>query len=199
MLEKHPHDFRDARLDPKILSTPFEIQTRWHVITGASCSGKTTLINQLADKGFRTVPEAAREYFDHELAKGRTIEEIRADRASLTAHLYDVMLGREQELPADQVIFLDRGIPDGPAFFRFAGLDPNKILPDCFQNRYAAVFLLDRFPYQRDGVRTADDSTADYFDSWLARDYHALGYQVVRVPVLPHQERLDFVLERLSD
>jgi predicted ATPase len=44
-----------------------------------------------------------------------------------------------------------------------------------------------------------DDATASFVDEWLARDYSALGYSVVRVPVLSTQERLAFVLETLFD
>ncbi|NIM92272.1 MAG: AAA family ATPase [Anaerolineales bacterium] len=193
------HDFRDAELDPDILSTPFRIQTNWHVITGASCSGKTTLIDLLAEAGFQTVPEVAREYFERELDKGRTIDEIREDRVSLTYKIYDMMLEREREIDAGEVIFLDRAIPDMFAFFRYAGMDPNEGLSDCFKHRYASVFILDRLPYQRDGVRAGDDAYATYFDSWMSRDYAALGYNVVRVPVKSPEDRLAFVLERLSE
>ena len=59
--------------------------------------------------------------------------------------------------------------------------------------------MLDRFPVQLDGVRIEDEAAADYLDEWHYHDYTALGYRVVRVPVLPPQERLAFVLERLSD
>ena len=34
---------------------------------------------------------------------------------------------------------------------------------------------------------------------WITRDYSALGYSVVRVPVLGPEEWLAFVLERLSE
>jgi predicted ATPase len=169
------------------------------VITGASCSGKTTLIDQLADQGYQTVPEVARGYFESELSKGQTIDEIRRDRTALTRQLYALMVKLESELPAIEAIFLDRALPDGLAFYRFAGMDPNEILPDCFQHRYASVFMLNRLPYQRDGVRAADDPTADYFESCMSRDYHALGYNVVWVPVMPPEQRLAFVLERLSE
>ena len=77
-------------------------------------------------------------------------------------------------------------------------MNPNEILPDCFQHRYASVFMLDRLPYQQDGIRAGDDASAAYFDSWMERDYSALGYNVVRVPVLPPEGRLAFVLEKLS-
>jgi predicted ATPase len=193
------HDFRDAELDPDLLSTPFRVQTNWHVITGAPCSGKTTLIDQLADKGLQTAPESGRQFFEKELAKGRTIEEIREDQATLTCQIYDMMLKHERKLRATEITFLDRGLPDAFGFYRFAGMNPNNILLDSFQYRYASVFVLNRFPYQQDGVRVADDALADFYETWTLRDYSALGYNVVRVPVLSPEERLAFVLERLTE
>jgi predicted ATPase len=193
------NDFLATELDPDLLSTPFQIKTNWHVITGASSSGKTTLIDQLADKGFKTFPEPGRLYFERELAKGRTIDEIRADRAALTRQIYYIWLELNSGLRADRTTFLDRGLPDALGFYRFAGMNPNDILPDCFQYRYASVFFLNRLPYQQDGIRAGDDESAAYFDFWMERDYAALGYNVVRVPVLPPEERLSFVLEKLSE
>ena len=199
MLGSTRHDFRATELDPDLLSTPFRVQTNWHVITGAPSSGKTTLIEQLADKGFQTAPEVARQYFERELAKGRTIDEIREDRDTLFCELYEMMVNHESGLRATDVLFLDRALPDTLTHARFSGRNPNEILPDCFQHRYASVFFLDRFPYQRDGVRAADDATAAYFESWTLRDYRALGYDVVRVPVMSPEERLAFVLETLCE
>ena len=191
-------DFRETALSEDLLSTPFRTRTKWCVITGASCSGKTTLIEMLAANGFRTVPEVGRKYFERELAKGRLIEEIRADPAAFTPKIYELMLAHERGLRASEITFLDRALPDGFAFYRIAGLNPNQILPDCFQHRYACVFLLKRLPYLRDGVRVADDETAAYLESWIDRDYRALGYEVIRVPVLSPEERLAFVLRKLS-
>ena len=111
----------------------------------------------------------------------------------------DLQLEIEGGLRANDVTFLDRAFPDCLAFFRVVGLNPNQILAECFHHRYASVFVLDRLPVQQDGVRTEDDATAGLLDEWLARDYSALGYGVVRVPVMSREERLAFVLERLSE
>jgi predicted ATPase len=189
--------FWNTVLDPELLSTPFGVQTNWHVITGTVCSGKSTLIDQLAGKGFRTVPEAARQYFEQEMAKGRTIDEIRDDVAPLIRGVFGLILKIERGLDPNEVVCLDRGYPDTLAFCRQLGLDPNKYLPDCFHHRYASVFMLDRFPVEQDGVRTEDDAAADYLGEWHYHDYSALGYNVVRVPVLPPEEMLAFVLEML--
>ncbi len=197
----HPqHSFSTTELDPDLLSTPFGVQTNWHVITGAPCCGKTTLLDQLAAKGFRTVAEAARQYFEREMAKGRTIDEIRENDAALERDLIDMQLRVERRLRANDVLFLDRAVPDSLAFCRVFGLNPNEFLPECFHHRYASVFVLDRLRVQRrTTLGPEDDASAGFLDEWHARDYSALGYSVVRVPVLSPQERLAFVLERLSE
>jgi predicted ATPase len=199
MLDNPQRSFRVTELDPDLLSTPFAVQTNWHVITGAPCSGKTTLIDQLADKGFQTVRETGRQYVEGEMARGRTIDEIRENEATFARVITDLQLGIEGGLRANDVTFLDRAFPDCLAFFRVVGLNPNQILAECFHHRYASVFVLDRLPVQQDGVRTEDDASAGLLDEWLARDYNALGYSVVRVPVLSPEERLAFVLDRLSE
>jgi predicted ATPase len=183
MLDNPPHDFRTTELDPDLLSTPFTVQTNWHVITGAPCCGKTTLIDQLADKGFQTVPETAHLYIEREMAVGRKISEILKNRVDLQGILIELQLG----------------IPDCLAFNRYVGLNPNEMLSECFHHRYASVSILDPLPFQENGVRDYDLAIVGYLDEWLARDYSALGYRVVRVPVLAPQERLAFFLERLSE
>jgi predicted ATPase len=127
------------------------------------------------------------------------IEKIRENRATLTFRLTDMLLRIEGGLRANDLLFLDRGFPDCLAYCRVAGLNPNAFLSECFHHRYASVFMLDRLPYQRDGVRAADDATAEFLDEWIARDYAALGYKAVRVPVLSPEERLAFVVESLSE
>lgn len=199
MPDRPQPDFRAAALDPHVLSTPCGVQTSWHVITGAISSGITTLIEQLAGRGFRTVPEAARHYIEQEMAKGRTIDEIRQNPTALQRSINDLWLSYEHRLRPNELLFLDRALPDALAFCRVNGLDPNEILADCLCYRYASVFILERLPVHRDGVRYHDEVTADLIDQWLMRDYTALGYQVVRVPVLPVEERLAFILEQLCE
>jgi len=197
-LDSCKNEYLETPLDPLLLKTPFKLQTNWYVITGSSCSGKSTLINQLADKGYQTIPEVGRQYIEKELAKGKRIDEIRKDRAELTRQIYKLWVEIEGELEPSDTLFLDRGLPDSLTFYRVAGMDPNKVLPDCFRYRYASVFMLDRFPYDQDGVRGGNDAYADYCDKWMRRDYKTLGYETIRTPILPPEDRLAFVLERIQ-
>ncbi|UCD41681.1 MAG: ATP-binding protein [Chloroflexota bacterium] len=196
MLKSAKNKFLTTDLDANLLSTPFKVETKWHVITGASCSGKTTMINQLSAKGIKTAAETARKYFDTEIAKGRTIEQIREHTTDLQRAIDGMQKRLEYGLNPHETTFLDRALPDSLTFYRVAGLDPNEILAECFQHRYASVFLLDRLPFLRKKMLGPEDEvSASFVDEWLERDYSALGYRVVRVPFLLPEERLAFVLD----
>ena len=192
-------DFKTTELDTDLLATPFRVQTNWHVITGGPSCGKTTLIKLLADKGFQTAPEGARLYLEREIVRGRTIEEMRTNEVALQRGIKDMHLEVERGLQTNDCIFLDRAVPDCLAWYRVFGLNPNEFLRECFHYRYASVFMLDRLPLQLNGLRYKDNVLQDFTEEWHTHDYSALGYSIVRVPVLPPEERLSFVLDVLSE
>lgn len=199
MVEASRGTYQVGDLDSRILSTPYKIKTRWHVITGAPCSGKTTLIDHLAESGFQTAYETARLYFESEMAKGRTSQEIRDSGNPTQMGIFDLQRDLEEGLPPEQVVFLDRGLPDSLSFHRLHGLYPDELLPHCFKHRYASVFLLDRLPFTREvKLGPEEEEPARFIDKWLELDYAALGYQIERVPVCTPRERLAFVLEKVS-
>ena len=199
MTISHRDKFRESELEPSLISFSSGIQTNWHVITGAPCSGKTTLISQLAKHGHYTVEEIGRKYIARELAKGRTLEELRSDESVFQRTLLDLRIKQELGLDPGRHSFLDRGLPDSLTFYRANGLNPNEILKECQHFRYASIFLLDRLPLQSNGVRAEDDAKLQFIDEWLYRDYSALGYEVARVPVFPIAQRLSLILERLPE
>jgi predicted ATPase len=191
-------DPRYTPLDADLLACPFGIETNWHVITGAICCGKTTLVNMLADQGYQILPETSRAYIESEVAKGRRLDQIFGnvdDERAMTRRQGDMEFG----LRASDVVFLDRALPDYLWFWRLFGLDPNELLSRCRHHRYASVFVLDRLPLELDGARIEDDDYTVLFDEALVRDYSALGYDVVRVPVLSCEARVAFVLEKLLE
>ena len=198
MAERDQHDFRAAELDPHLLSTPFKVQTNWHVITGSPSCGKTTLVNLLKRQGFETVPEAARKFMQSEIDHGQSIEAIHDHGAELQIQVKDLQLGIECGLRPSRRIFLDGGMPSSLAWYRAFGLDPNALLPDCFFFRYASVFILDPLPLELDSLRFKDTALSSFLNSWFDRDYNALGYQVVRVPAISPEERFKFVLEHVT-
>ena len=191
-------EYQFTELDPVLPCTPYKTHTNWHVIAGAPCSGKTTLINRLAQRGFHTVPEAARLYLEKAMAGEHPEHPIRQDPVALQQTIEALQLSLEAELPSDAFLVLDGALPGCMSYARAYGVDPNAFLPDCFHHRYAAVFLLAPLPFCPDHERAEElVAVAGYLDEWQQRDYQALGYDVIRVPVLPVEERLAFILARL--
>jgi predicted ATPase len=191
--------FLKTKFDPLILTMPFKIQTQWHVITGAPSSGKTTLINLMAERGLTTVPEPARQYMETQMAKGQTIDEVEENLITLQLGIVDHFLKVQSGLPEKEVLFLDGGFPDSITYGRVHGLDPNEFLSMGLVYRYASVHKLERLPFEQDGVRWQDDATVAFIDEWLTKDYEAMGYHVVNVPVMPVEARLAFILRGLTD
>lgn len=83
------------------------IQTNWCVITGGPSSGKTTLINHLAELGYKTAPEIARFYINQLLSHDKkTLQEVKHDILWLQRKILNIMLRRERNLPKNDLIFL---------------------------------------------------------------------------------------------
>lgn len=169
-------------------------QTRWCVITGAPCSGKSSVIEGLADRGHLVVPEAARAFIDSRLTQGYTLAEMKADILSFERRILYEKVRIEKDLPADRVVFLDRAIPDSIAYFKLEGLDIAEPLECSRSVRYGKVFLFERLAFEKDAVRSEDHSLAMRIESLLTESYATLGYDIIRVPLLSIGRRIDLVL-----
>lgn len=174
-------------------------RTEWVVITGAPSSGKTSVVNALKSRGYPVQDEVARAYLNACMAEGKTMADIRADGGkALQGAILDLKTQREAALAPTELVFLDRGLPDSLAYFRLAGLDVAAAMQASRRNRYDAVFLFDRLPIVQDGVRVEGEAMAARIDEMLMQDYKALGYDPVRVPVMPVEKRADFILNFLQ-
>jgi len=169
--------------------------TNWHVITGAPCSGKTTVIRELEKHGYRVVHEAARAHIDKELMMGKTIREIKADIAAFEQHILDQKIKTEASLPINETIFLDRAVPDSIAYFTLEGLDPGGPIEKSKITRYKKIFFFERLMFQKDAVRSEDERIAAELDHLLRKSYQMLGYEIIHVPLAPVRDRVEFILK----
>lgn len=173
-------------------------QTNWYVITGAPCSGKTSVINGLARRGYKVLPEAARAYIDSQLALGLTLEEIKADILPFERHILLDKARIEERLDERRLVFLDRAVPDSIAYFQFEGLDCREPLAYSRRRRYQKIFLFEQLEFKKDAVRSEDRTIAWRIETLLEKCYLDLGYPIIRVPVLPVDQRIAFVLGQVD-
>jgi predicted ATPase len=173
----------------------------WYVLTGAPCSGKTTLINLLSEMGYQVVPELARVYIDQELAKGVTLAELRQDELGFQKKILQCKIDHEKTLSPEAVIFFDRAIPDSDAYYKLCGVKPDetlkKALAEC---SYKKVFLLDFLKYKKDYARTESEEEQRKLHEYLADSYTELNIPLIRIPEIPKTEiakRLQIILDNL--
>ncbi len=188
--------------------------TNWWVITGEPGSGKSTLLEYLSKHGLKTMPEAARNYIDREMDKGRSIEAIRADEREFQQQVAYLKRDYYGSNPTNKVILWDRGSHDAEAYVSTAvvigledivGLDTRYNQGNVVygsSRRFKGVFLLDGVPeYTGDYARIEDEERAKKLHAKLDEIYRFWGYEPVRVPLLSSnslvsvQKRAQFVVD----
>ncbi len=174
--------------------------SNWCVITGGPSSGKTTTVDLLRARGYRTTIEHARHFIDTRRVTGKTVEEIRANQSEFQKAVLNMQIEQERSLDPNDLWFLDRALPDALAYYRFLQLEPDPALMAALKGAsYRKVFVMDLLPLARDYARTEDVTAQRQIHALIIEAYEALGYPVEVVPVLPANERVEYVLARVQD
>ncbi len=171
--------------------------TNWHVITGAPCSGKTTIIECLSKQGYQVVTEVARAYIDSCLAKGQTLEKIKSDPMAFEHRILMEKARIERSLATNELVFLDRAVPDSIAYYQLEGLVVDEPLAYSRRVNYKKVFLFHRLSFEKDSVRIEDQLMAARIEKLLTKCYAQLGYDLIHVPVMSITRRIEFVLQHV--
>lgn len=109
-----------------------------------------------------------------------------------------LQLAQEAALDPDELVFLDRAVPDSLAYYRFLGIEPDPALLGAMERApYRKVFVMDLLPLAPDYARTEDVPAQRRIHELLLEVYESLPIPVERVPVLPPEERVDHILARL--
>ncbi|HKR03262.1 MAG TPA: ATP-binding protein [Bacteroidia bacterium] len=175
-----------------------EILTKWNVITGGPCTGKTTVVNILSQRGYKTTIEHARHYIDTQKVNGHTVEEIRQNKKEFQLGVLDMQIEQEAALDVNEIVFLDRALPDAMAYYQFLGVEyDERLIAQCNKYCYHRVFILARLPLTNDYARLEDEKEQIRIHNLIIKVYQTFPCPIVHVPVLPPEERVDFILKNL--
>ncbi|MCX6764091.1 MAG: ATP-binding protein [Candidatus Nealsonbacteria bacterium] len=174
------------------------VNTNWYVITGGPCSGKTTVIDYLSFLGHKTVPEVARSIINAEVDKGKTIEEIRANDVEFQKNIFQIKIENENKLSPEKDIFIDGAVACSIAHYQIVGLDPAPIIAEAKKRKYKKIFFLEPILFKKDYARIEDEKMAERIGQMHYKAYSNLGYNVIRVPVIPIKERINFILNKIQ-
>lgn len=172
---------------------------RFIILSGCSGGGKSTLLGELARRGFATVEEPGRRIVIEETRNnGTALPWI--DMEAFARRAIAMALEDRQKAPSEGPIFFDRGLIDAASALRHINGDAFiETLRDA--HRYnRLVFLTPPWPeiYRGDSERKHDfDAAVEEYER-LVRDYDELGYDIVVLPKSGIEERADFILTRIG-
>jgi predicted ATPase len=174
---------------------------RLFVITGGPGSGKTTLIEALAARGYCTTVEAGRSIIREQMDVGGT-----ALPWSNAAAFAELMLMRElasyrRASATSQLVFFDRGIPDVVGFLRLMSL-PVPPLADRSVREFRydqRVFIAPPWDgiFEQDVERRQTFAQAVATYEAMMEVYMNIGYDLLPLPQASVNERVEFVLDSI--
>jgi predicted ATPase len=175
------------------------LQSRnWYVITGGPSSGKSTVIRLLKDLGYTTTQEVARHYIDLQRINGRSVDEVRANQRQFQHKVLNLQIDLERRLDHQELVFLDRGLPDELAYYQYFNLAPDEKLVEYLKTAtYKKIFIMDLLPLDKDYARIEDVEAQKALHDLIIENYKARNEPIVMVPVLPPKERVAFILANL--
>ncbi len=176
------------------------MNNNWFVISGGPGAGKTTTINLLKERGLQTTTEAARSYYEEQLALGITNEQIRANQQKLQDGIFKRLIDIEENLDPQETVFLDRALPDNLAYHQYYNLhtspEQQRIFDEC---NYKTVFYLEQVPMVHDEVRKESDEEAQTLADLGIKVYESKHINIVHVPVMEKEKRVDYILDYIKN
>ena len=172
------------------------------VIIGGPGTGKSTIINQLTSLGHCCYPEISRQVTAE--AKKLGIDQLFLEDPLLFSQ--KLLEGRVKQFndaqeEAHPVVFIDRGVPDVVAYMNFIGDDyPPHFEEACVTCTYSKIFMLPPWEeiYESDGERYENYEQAQQIYLHLKETYQNYGYELIEVPKDTVDNRILFILDRIS-
>jgi predicted ATPase len=169
-----------------------------YVITGPSCAGKSTLIQEFEARGFYVIKELAKSYILEQKNKGINEPWLNHD---FQPALLKQQIEHESRIPKNAgIVFLDRGVSDILAFFQHRKQEvPKGLARKINAYKYEKVFFLEPLNFfDREGFRAENDrDEAKAIADLIKKAYESQGYEIIMVPAIGVNERVEFILKHI--
>ena len=170
------------------------------VITGGPGTGKTSVIKELMDRGYKCYDEGSRGIISQINLKGKT---FKSDPLSFSDSLYKARtehyFDSQKEEYKGKTVFFDRGIHDILAYLRYIN-ENNKYWENIILNyKYDTVFVFPPWKeiYTTDKERHEDFKESEEVNFAIIKLYKESNSDIVEIPKIGIEERVNFIINHL--
>lgn len=169
------------------------------ILSGCSGGGKTSLIEELARRGYATVPEPGLRIVKEERANGGNalpwIDPAAFAHRAVEMARYDLVIARSIDGP----VFFDRGLIDAAAALEYA---TGTALPEAYDGCEALHTTAFLVPPWRENLHSSADRSGDFTEAVaeyerLLDTYSRLGFSIEVLPRIGVAQRADLVIATL--
>lgn len=176
--------------------------TNKYVITGGPSVGKSTTLREISARGYQTVPEAARLFFERKKAEGYNATEAR-EEFDFQTEIEKIRYTIENIDYNSDCVFYDRSVYDNLAYREyydeFHNIYPKLTRHITDGSVYDKIFILEPLDFDEDSVRDEDKKGQKEIHNKIYETYEDFDYNPVSVPVMPIQERVEYILDNSVD
>lgn len=174
------------------------LKPNFFILTGGPGSGKTAVLDELAQRGYITVAEVARTIIKQQKAIGGNALHTGNRNAFLELMLEQSIVDYQKNANENKAVFFDRGIADLYGYAKVFCQKENQSVNNAVSHfRYnKTVFLFPPWEkiYINDTERQQDfaESVKTYFT--VKNAYNECGYNLVEMPKISTKKRVDLIL-----
>lgn len=170
------------------------------VITGGPGTGKSSIVHSLEKSGHLCIHEISRDVILEAQKQG--IQQLfLEDPLLFSKKLLEARVKQHSQTENFKApVFLDRGIPDVPAYLDYSHTPyPDLFSEACRIYQYQQIFILPPWKdiYLNDNERYETFEQAETIFRHLKITYLSYGYQPVEVPRSSVEDRKNFILNNL--
>ncbi len=174
---------------------------KYIIITGAPSTGKSSVVNELTNRGYQCYDEIARQVIKENQEKDNDLLPWK-DMLAFSNEVFSRMKALISSIDNDACCFLDRSMVDLIGYMEFAGKEaPLQYAEGARKAGYAnTVFYMPFWDaiFANDAQRKESIEEAQNIDKALRKAYSNLGFELIEVPIGSVEQRVNFILERLQ-